>query len=253
MHFAANSLVGESVVRPDIYYRNNVSGTLNLLEAMQKAGITYFIFSSTAAVYGEPKEIPITENHPSVPASPYGSTKLAVEDMLKWFSRAYRFKYVSLRYFNAAGADPTGDIGEDHNPETHLIPLVLKTALGQLPEISILGTDYPTPDGTCIRDYIHVNDLADAHILALRRLLDGGGSAVYNLGNGCGFSVREVIQAAERVVGKPINVKEADRRPGDPAVLVASSEKIKKELGWQPKFTTLEQIIETSWKWHRRR
>lgn len=250
MHFAAYSLVGESVARPDIYYHNNVAGTLSLLAAMIKAKVNYFVFSSTAAVYGEPVEVPILENHPTAPTNPYGSTKLAVEGMLQWFSQAYGLKYTSLRYFNAAGADPAGDLGEDHDPESHLIPLVLKTALGLLPEISIFGTDYPTPDGTCIRDYIHVTDLAEAHILALGRLVSGGKSDVYNLGNGSGFSVREVINTAAKVAGRPINVAEGGRRPGDPAVLVASSGKAKHELGWQPKYDTLEQIIKTAWQWH---
>lgn len=250
MHFAAYSLVGESVAEPALYYRNNVLGTLNLLEVMLAHGVKRIIFSSTAAVYGEPKEVPITEEHPTRPTNPYGATKLAVEEMLRWFDQAYGLKYISLRYFNACGADESGEIGEDHTPETHLIPLVLQTALGKLPEIRIFGTDYPTPDGTCIRDYIHVNDLAEAHILALEKLLADGQSAVYNLGNGNGFSVREVIRAAEEVVGKPIKVVEGERRPGDPAVLVASSERIKRELGWQPKYQGLKEIIETAWKWH---
>lgn len=250
MHFAAFSIVGESVQQPSTYYRNNVAGTLNLLEAMQEHRVNKLIFSSTAAVYGEPKEIPITEDHQTKPTNPYGATKLAVEEMLKWFSQAYGLKYVSLRYFNAAGADDSGDMGEDHNPETHLIPLVLKTALGVLPEVKIFGTDYPTPDGTCIRDYIHVNDLANAHILALQSLLSGGKSAVYNLGNGNGFSVREVIDTAKKVTGKSIRVVETTRRTGDPAVLVASAEKIKRELGWQPQFRDMEQIISTAWHWH---
>jgi UDP-glucose 4-epimerase len=251
MHFAAHSLVGESVARPDIYYRNNVAGTLNLLEATHKAGVKYFIFSSTAAVYGEPLEIPITEGHPTVPTNPYGATKLAVEEMLRWFGQAYGLKYISLRYFNAAGADEAGDIGEDHHSETHLIPLVLKAALGQVPEIKIFGTDYPTPDGTCIRDYIHVTDLADAHVRALEMLAGGGASAVYNLGNGSGFSVREVIARAAEVVGKPVPAVEDKRRPGDPAVLVASAEKARRELGWQPRYGDLKTIISTAWKWHR--
>lgn len=217
---------------------------------MLTQGVKKIIFSSTAAVYGEPVEVPITEEHPTRPTNPYGASKLAVEEMLNWFSRAYGLNYVSLRYFNAAGADTAGGIGEDHNPETHLIPLVLKTALGKLPQIKLFGTDYPTSDGTCIRDYIHVNDLANAHILALERLINDGDSAVYNLGNGNGFSVREVIQVAEEVVGWPITVAEEERRPGDPAVLVASSAKIKKELGWQPQFNDLYKIIETAWQWH---
>lgn len=251
MHFAAYSLVGESVADPAMYYRNNVLGTLNLLEAMLKHGVKGIIFSSTAAVYGEPMELPITEEHPTRPTNPYGATKLAVEGMLHWFAQAYGLNYVSLRYFNAAGADVAGDIGEDHQPETHLIPLVLQTALGVRPEIKIFGTDYPTPDGTCIRDYIHVTDLANAHLLALEKIINEGGSAIYNLGNGSGFSVREVIQVAQAVTGKPIKVAEAERRPGDPAVLVASSDKIKKELGWQPRFKELDKIVGTAWQWHK--
>ncbi|MFZ5597365.1 MAG: UDP-glucose 4-epimerase GalE [Bacillota bacterium] len=250
MHFAAHSLVGESVARPDIYYRNNVAGTLNLLEAMEAAGVRRIIFSSTAAVYGEPVATPIREDHPTDPTNPYGATKLAVEGMLRWFAGAFGLKYISLRYFNAAGADPAGDIGEDHSPETHLIPLVLKAAAGLAPEVRVFGNDYSTPDGTCVRDYIHVNDLADAHILALQALLNGGGPAVYNLGNGSGFSVLEVIRAAESVTGRAIKTVMAERRPGDPAVLVASSEKARRELGWKPGFYDLETIISTAWKWH---
>lgn len=253
MHFAAFSIVGESVTRPVLYYRNNVAGTLNLMETMLENGVNKLIFSSTAAVYGEPKELPIREDHDTKPTNPYGATKLAVEEMLKWFSQPYGLNYISLRYFNAAGADDSGDIGEDHNPETHLIPLVLKTALGVLPEVKIFGTDYPTPDGTCIRDYIHVNDLANAHILALQSLVSGGKSTVYNLGNGSGFSVREVIETAQKVTGKLIRVLETERRTGDPAVLVASAERIKQELGWQPQFKDIHQIISSAWHWHRRR
>ncbi len=251
MHFAAYSLVGESVAEPALYYRNNVVGTLNLLETMLACGVKKIIFSSTAAVYGEPVAVPITEEHPTNPTNPYGATKLAVEGILKCFSRAYGLNYVSLRYFNAAGADTAGDIGEDHEPETHLIPLVLHAALGRRPEIKIFGTDYPTPDGSCIRDYIHVKDLARAHVLALARLVNEGASAVYNLGNGNGFSVREVIGVTQEVVGKTIKAAEAERRSGDPAVLVASSDKIKKELAWQPKYTDLKTIISTAWEWHR--
>lgn len=226
-------------------------GTLNLLEAMQDAGVKSLIFSSTAAVYGDPVEIPITEKHPTVPTNPYGATKLAVEAMLHWFELAYGLKYISLRYFNAAGADPAGDIGEDHSPETHLIPLVLQTALGLLPEIGVFGNDYATTDGTCIRDYVHVGDLAEAHVLALERLTGGGETAVYNLGNGSGFSVREVIRAAEEVTGRPVTVTEKTRRQGDPAVLVASAEKAGLELGWKPGYSDLKNIISTAWNWHR--
>ncbi|QNB47093.1 UDP-glucose 4-epimerase GalE [Thermanaerosceptrum fracticalcis] len=250
IHFAAYSLVGESMAEPEKYYVNNVCGTVNLLKVMLNNNIKRIVFSSTAAVYGEPQEIPITENSPKNPTNVYGKTKLMIEEILKDYDLAYGLKYISLRYFNACGADESGEIGEDHTPETHLMPLVLQSALGKLPEIRIFGTDYPTPDGTCIRDYIHVNDLAEAHILALEKLLADGQSAVYNLGNGNGFSVREVIRAAEEVVGKPIKVVEGERRPGDPAVLVASAEKIKRELGWQPKYQGLKEIIETAWKWH---
>ncbi|ACV64971.1 UDP-glucose 4-epimerase [Desulfofarcimen acetoxidans DSM 771] len=252
MHFAAFSIVGESMSKPGLYYRNNVLGTLNLLEAMRENKVSKLIFSSTAAVYGEPEEIPICEEHRTKPTNPYGATKLAVEEMLNWFNHAYGLNYVSLRYFNAAGADESGDIGEDHNPETHLIPLVLKTALGVLPEIKIFGTDYPTPDGTCLRDYIHVNDLADAHIMGLQSLSGGGQSTIFNLGNGNGFSVKEIIETARKVTGKPIQAVETDRRTGDPAVLVASSEKIKQELGWQPRYGDIEQIISSAWRWHQR-
>lgn len=252
MHFAACSQVGESISRPDMYYRNNVAGTLKLLEIMIKYGVNCFIFSSTAAVYGEPVEIPITEKHPTIPTNPYGATKLAVEEMLRWFRQAYGLQYISLRYFNAAGADVAGGIGEDHDPETHLIPLVLKASMGLVPKLKIFGTDYPTIDGTCIRDYIHVTDLADAHIRALELLAGDGASAVYNLGNGSGFSVREVISTAEAVVDKAIPVIEDKRRPGDPAILVASAEKAKRELGWQPHFCDLKTIISTAWEWHKK-
>lgn len=250
VHFAASSLVGESVRRPADYYYNNVVKGLSLLDAMVEAGVRCLVFSSTAAVYGEPQEVPIPEDHPAVPTNPYGATKLALEGAMRWYGEAYGLRCVSLRYFNAAGADPAGDIGEDHDPETHLIPLVLKVALGLIPRLEVFGTDYPTPDGTCIRDYIHVNDLAEAHVLALEALASGAPSAVYNLGNGNGYSVLEVIRAAEEVVGRPINVSYGARRPGDPAVLVASSEKIKADLGWRPRFTDLREIIETAWRWH---
>jgi UDP-glucose 4-epimerase len=251
MHFAASSLVGESVENPAAYYRNNVVNGLALLEAVRKAGVPYFVFSSTAAVYGEPRTVPIPENHPALPTSPYGATKLAMEEALAWYSRAYGLKYISLRYFNAAGADPEGELGEDHDPETHLIPLVLKAALGQLPAVRVFGNDYPTPDGTCVRDYIHVTDLARAHVLALAALAAGKEPAVYNLGGGNGHSVLEVIETARRVTGSRLPVIFTARRPGDPAVLVASAEKIKRELGWQPQFTDLPTIIETAWRWHR--
>ena len=250
MHFAASSLVGESVRNPSGYYHNNVVKGLTLLNAMVEAGVKYLVFSSTAAVYGEPRKVPIPEEHPALPTNPYGATKLALEGAMRWYSEAYGLRFVSLRYFNAAGADPAGDIGEDHAPETHLIPLVLKAALGLVPHLEVFGTDYPTPDGTCIRDYIHVNDLADAHVLAVEALASGAHSTVYNLGNGNGYSVLEVISTAGEVVGRPLAVHYGARRSGDPAMLVAGSEKIKAELGWRPRFTDLRAIIETAWRWH---
>lgn len=250
IHFAANSLVGESMTNPAKYYHNNVYGTLCLLEAMQEAGVSRIVFSSTAATYGNPERVPIEENDRTAPTNAYGETKLAMEKMMHWFDTAHGIKYVSLRYFNAAGAHENGVIGEDHNPETHLIPVVLQVALGQRESIAMFGDDYPTPDGTCIRDYIHVQDLADAHVLALARLRDGGESAVYNLGNGQGYSVREVIEAARRVTGHAIPARVEPRRAGDPAVLVASSARTKAELGWQPKRASLEDIIASAWRWH---
>ena len=252
MHFAAFSLVGESVVDPLKYYRNNLAGTMALLGAMIKFNVKKFIFSSTAAVYGEPVQLPITETHPSRPTNPYGATKIAVERMLADCDQAYGLKSVCLRYFNAAGADESGTIGECHQPESHLIPLVLKVAAGERKEIKIFGTDYDTPDGTCIRDYVHVTDLAQAHLLALNHLLSGGQSAVYNLGNSKGASVREVICLAEKITGRKIPVVETDRRAGDPAVLVAASNKIKTELGWHPRYEPLEAIIQTAWNWHKK-
>jgi len=252
MHFAAYSLVGESVNEPLIYYRNNVAKSVELLGAMAKHEIRYFIFSSSAAVYGEPMNVPIKEDHPCDPTNPYGQTKLTVERILKDCDSAYGLKYVSLRYFNAAGADPSAKLGERHDPETHLIPLVLKVATGEKENIKIFGTDYPTTDGTCVRDYIHVNDLSQAHILSLERLLGGGQSAIYNLGNSRGYSVKEVIEVARKVTGHPIPVIEANRRAGDPAVLIASSERIKKELGWRAKYEDLETIIKTAWNWQKR-
>ena len=251
MHFAAFCYVGESVTDPGKYYRNNVANTLNLLEVMVEKNINNFIFSSSCATYGGPDEIPITEQHPQNPINPYGRTKLMVEQILDDFKDAYGLESVCLRYFNAAGADPDGELGEDHEPETHLIPLVLQTALGQRAEMNIFGDDYPTRDGTCIRDYIHINDLAQAHFLALERILSGLPGGKYNLGNGSGCSVREVIEIARNVTGKSIPSKIVERRPGDPAELIGSSEKAIKELGWKPQFPNLDAIIETAWKWHR--
>jgi len=251
MHFAALCYVGESVTEPGKYYRNNVADTIALLEMMLEKGILNFIFSSSCATYGEPVEIPITEQHPQNPINPYGRSKLMVEQILDDFKDAYGLKHVSLRYFNAAGADPDGELGEDHRPETHLIPLVLQTALGQREALNIFGDDYPTRDGTCIRDYIHIDDLAQAHLLALERLLNDLTGGQYNLGNGEGSSVKEVIELAGKITGKRIPIKNSERRPGDPAVLIGSSEKAIKELGWNPQFYDLPTIIETAWKWHK--
>ncbi|MCG6794938.1 UDP-glucose 4-epimerase GalE [Geobacillus sp. YHL] len=252
IHFAANSLVGESMEEPLKYYDNNVYGTQVLLEVMKEFGVKQIVFSSTAAVYGEPKQIPIIETDPTEPTNAYGETKLAMEKMMKWADRAYGIRSISLRYFNVAGAYGT-TIGEDHNPETHLIPLILKVPLGQREEISVFGDDYDTPDGTCIRDYIHVLDLVDAHVLALEKLRNGASSDVYNLGNGNGFSVKEVIEAARQVTGHPIPARVVARRPGDPARLVASSEKAKRELGWEPKYPSITDIVASAWEWHQAR
>ncbi|MCK4258477.1 MAG: UDP-glucose 4-epimerase GalE [Halanaerobiales bacterium] len=251
IHLAADSLVGESMENPSKYYYNNVLNGYNLLEVMREHSTRYIVFSSTAAVYGEPEEIPITEDHPTRPTNVYGKTKLHFEDMLVDYEKAYGIKHICLRYFNAAGADISGRIGEDHNPESHLIPIVLQKVLGLRENLAIFGTDYNTPDGTCIRDYIHVNDLATAHILAIEKLFDGFDSKIYNLGNGVGFSVREVIETASQVVGKPIPALEHPRRTGDPAILIASSDKIKKELDWKPEYPELKKIIETAWNWHK--
>lgn len=249
MHFAAFIEAGESMKFPERFFRNNTANTLGLLECMLRAGVQRLVFSSTAALYGEPENTPIVETDPLRPTNAYGESKLLVERMLDWFHRIHGLRYASLRYFNAAGA--TQELGEAHDPETHLIPLVLQVAAGIRESISIFGSDYPTPDGTCIRDYIHVLDLAHAHVLALEALLQRE-KLVYNLGNGCGFSVKQVIEAARRVTGKSIPVVDSPRRPGDPAILVASSEKIRKELGWQPRYPDPETIIESAWNWHRR-
>ena len=249
MHFAAFSLVGESVQQPLKYYENNVAETVSLIDAMVRHNVMRFIFSSTAAVYGEPEEIPIVEEHTCKPTNPYGASKLAVERILADCDTAHGLKSICLRYFNAAGADASGDIGEMHDPESHLIPLVLKSAISGNP-INVFGTDYPTPDGTCLRDYVHVTDLAQAHLLALQALMDGASSTAYNLGNSVGYSVRQVIDLAAKVTGRNIPVLEDARRAGDPAVLVANSGKIKRELGWRPKYEDLETIIDTAWNWH---
>ncbi|MBN1383365.1 MAG: UDP-glucose 4-epimerase GalE [Elusimicrobia bacterium] len=251
IHFAADSLVGESVQNPSKYFRNNIIAGINLLETMLKYDVKKIIFSSSAATYGEPDRIPIREDNNTSPTNPYGETKLMFENILKWYDNAYGLRYVSLRYFNAAGAHSSGKIGEDHNPESHLIPIVLQAALGQRPHVEVYGTDYETKDGTCVRDYIHITDLAMAHILGLKRLDENGKSVIYNLGNGEGFSVKEIIKVVEDVTGKKINVKHGPRRAGDPAVLIASSEKIKRELKWKPRFHEIHTIIETAWKWHK--
>lgn len=252
IHFAAYSLVGESVANPLKYYGNNLYGTKILLEAMVKNNIDKIVFSSTAATYGEPENIPVLESDRTCPTNPYGETKLAVEKMFKWVAEAHGLRYVSLRYFNACGADENGIIGEAHNPESHLIPIILQVPNGKRETISIYGTDYDTPDGTCIRDYIHVTDLAQAHILAVKYLYNGGKSDIFNLGNGVGYSVREVIETARKVTGRPIPVTEASRRAGDPARLVASSEKAKRILGWKPVHNCLEEIIASAWNWHKK-
>ena len=252
MHFAGSIQVGESVADPGKYYRNNVAASGTLLEAMRRHGIARFIFSSTAAIFGDPRYVPIDEAHPKQPINPYGRSKWFVEQVLDDMHRAHGLRSICLRYFNAAGADPGGQLGECHEPETHLIPLILQVASGRRPHIGIYGDDYPTADGTCVRDYIHVADLCDAHLLALRRLLGGAGSARYNLGNGAGFSVREVIEAARRVTGHPIPVLVQPRRAGDPPVLVADAGAARRELGWAPRHAALETIIAHAWAWERR-
>ncbi|HUJ19449.1 MAG TPA: UDP-glucose 4-epimerase GalE [Nitrospirota bacterium] len=252
MHFGAFAYVGESVVDPLRYYANNVSNTVNLLQAMKESNVSFIVFSSSCSTYGIPQRIPIPEEHPQAPINPYGRTKLMVEQILKDVDTAHGIRHVNLRYFNAAGADPDGQVGERHDPETHLIPLVLNTASGRQDAVRIFGADYGTPDGTCVRDYIHVTDLAHAHQLALEHLLKSGTSDSFNLANGKGFSVKEVIDAAGKVTGKKIKTVVQDRRPGDPPVLIGSSEKAKKILSWEPEYKDLEAIIQTAWKWHSR-
>ncbi|HCB92402.1 MAG TPA: UDP-glucose 4-epimerase GalE, partial [Selenomonas sp.] len=252
IHFAANSLVGESMEKPLLYFNNNVYGMQMLLEAMKRHRVDKIVFSSTAAVYGEPNRIPIMESDDTIPTNTYGETKLIMEKMMKWVSRAERIRYVSLRYFNAAGALPDGSIGEDHNPETHLIPLILQVPLGKRACITVYGDDYDTPDGTCLRDYIHVIDLADAHVLALDYLRKGGDSNIFNLGNGRGFSVKEMIEAAKKATGRDIKVVMGNRRMGDPAQLIASSEKAQRILSWKPQYTDVEDVIGTAWNWHQK-
>ncbi len=252
IHFAANSQVGESMVNPLKYYDNNLCGTKTLLDALVAHGIDKIVFSSTAATYGEPESVPIRETDKTEPTNCYGETKLSMEKMFKWVEKAHGLRFVSLRYFNACGAHVSGKIGEAHNPETHLIPLILQVPNGQREAISVFGTDYPTKDGTCIRDYIHVTDLAEAHILAVKYLMAGNESNIFNLGNGVGFTVKEVIEMAEKVTGQSIKIIETDRRAGDPAVLIASSEKAKAVLGWKPKHNSLKEIILTAWVWHKK-
>ncbi len=250
IHFAAYSLVGESMQDPAKYYDNNLYGTLCLLERMREAEVKNIVFSSTAATYGEPENIPITEEDRTYPTNPYGETKLAMEKMMRWFDQAYGIKNVALRYFNAAGASKSSQIGERHNPESHLIPLILQVPMGKRESISIFGQDYPTADGTCVRDYIHVLDLASAHYLAFNHLRHGGDSDVFNLGNGNGYSVKEVIEVAREVTGHPIPAVEEARRPGDPAVLVASAAKAKRVLGWTPEHASLKEIVQDAWNFH---
>jgi UDP-glucose 4-epimerase len=250
VHMAADSQVGESMTDPAKYYRNNLGGGLALLEAMRERGVPHLVLSSTCATYGEPAKQPIEESDPTAPTNPYGETKLALEQAMKWYAHGHGLRFVSLRYFNAAGA--TERCGERHEPETHLIPLVLQAVAGQRPHVTVFGQDYPTRDGTCVRDYIHVSDLAEAHVLALELLGRGGGPAIYNLGcGGDGYTVREVVQVAERVTGRRVPVQMGARRPGDPAVLVAASDRIRRELGWRPRFQSLDEIVASAWRWMR--
>jgi UDP-arabinose 4-epimerase len=253
IHFAGSAYVGESMQQPRKYFRNNVVNSLNLLDAMADTGVRHVVFSSSCTTYGTPQRLPIAEDHPQQAVSPYGESKLFVERALGWYSAPYDLHFAALRYFNAAGADPDGTIGEVHDPETHLIPLVIQTALGQRPFVEVYGTDYPTPDGTAIRDYVHVLDLADAHVRALQHLLDGGENVALNLGTGRGHSVLEVIAAVERVGGRPVTMRTAPRRPGDPPSLVADAGKALRVLGWQPQHSSLDTIVQTAWRWHERR
>jgi UDP-arabinose 4-epimerase len=250
LHFAAFAYVGESVVNPGKYYYNNVSGTISLLNAMCAHGCKALVFSSSCATYGVPEKVPIGEDHPQEPINPYGRSKLMIEHIMEDYSRAYGLSYVSLRYFNAAGADPDGEVGEDHDPETHLIPLVITAALGRREFVEVYGTDYETADGTAVRDYIHVTDLAQAHVLALRYLVDGNKSACFNLGTGEGYSVREVISTVKEVGERPVPFRESARRQGDPPILIAEASLARTELGWQPRISDLKSIVETAWRWH---
>ena len=253
MHFAAYAYVGESIEKPEKYFHNNVVNSLGLMEAMLAAGVKQMVFSSTCATYGLPETMPIREDTPQRPVNPYGESKLMIERALYWHGLAHGLRHVALRYFNAAGADPEGEIGEDHAPETHLIPLILEVALGRRAQIDVYGTDYPTPDGTAIRDYIHVQDLAEAHVLALRYLEGGGESVALNLGTGEGHSVRATIETAKRVTGRPIAARDTTRRPGDPPVLVADATRARQLLSWTPSLAALDRIIATAWTWHQRR
>ena len=250
IHFAARAYVGESIVEPRKYFQNNVTNSLNLLDALLDAGVDYFVFSSSCAVYGLPQSIPISEDHPKAPINPYGEAKLFIERVLEWYGHAYDLKWAALRYFNAAGADPDGQLGEVHDPETHLLPIAMQAALGMREQVEIFGTDYPTPDGTAVRDYIHVSDLAEGHVLALQHLLSSGRSFVANLGSERGFSVRQVIAEVEQTAGRAIKVISAPRRPGDPPTLVADPTRAHKLLNWTPKFSALETIVSTAWQWH---
>ena len=253
MHFGAYIAVGESVREPAKYWRNNTSAVLNLLDVMRENRVDKLVFSSTAAIFGEPQYVPIDEEHPKNPTSPYGMNKLTVERILADFDVAYGLKSVCLRYFNACGAHPSGEIGEDHSPEEHLIPVAILAALGRRPMLKVMGTDYDTPDGTCVRDYVHILDLASAHLMAVKHLRDGSGSRQYNLGNGTGFSVRQVIDTVSRVIEMPVPHENAPRRPGDPGTLVAASERIRRDWGWNPKYQNLADIIGTAWNWHKHR
>lgn len=253
MHFASHCYVGESWENPYKYYHDNVLNALHLLKAMVDYEVPCFVFSSTCAVYGNPVKVPIPEDHPFGPVNPYGESKLMIEKILRDFSKVYGLRYISLRYFNAAGADPDMQRGEAHDPETHLIPRALDVAMGRLPALEVYGEDYPTPDGTCIRDYIHVTDLASAHILAIQQLLQGKDRAIYNLGTGAGYSVRQIIDAVEKVTERKLTVEMAPRRPGDPPALVADPIKARKELGWQPVHSSIEEIVQTAWAWHQLR
>jgi len=250
VHFAASALVGESMSQPTKYFRNNTVATLNLLDAMREAGVATIVFSSTCATYGDPVRVPIDETHPQTPVNPYGESKLMVEKILRWYGSAYGLKWIALRYFNAAGADPAGEIGEDHDPETHLVPLVIGAALGTRPPVKVFGTDYPTPDGSAVRDYVHVMDLADAHRRALEGLDNGTASQAINLGTGQGHSVRSVIETVNRVGGKKVPFEEAPRRAGDPPELVAAPGRARDVLGWSCRYAALDVIVEHAWKWH---